>query len=212
LQDILKTEFRAPNTVYILAPGWNGRLVFDKIPEDAFVITVNKGVTVPAVQKHIWLAEDMGMITLHPWFDKFAKDLIRFNNGIMKPRPTPVFGKGKMTERYPDVPYYYEPGTTLGYRPNWQPQPGVLRGGATIASKALQLAVHKGAKRVVLVGVDMKGRKYFDGTKSISTMIDAGGKWWCLYKWDKLLGNVKRMGVEVVSLSETALDVPVVVK
>jgi len=205
----LKFNLNLPKAVYILAPGWNGRDSYKRIPADAFVIAVNKAVTIPGVHKHIWMAEDMGLVQAHPWFVKLANKLISENNPLLEPSPTPVFGEGKPTEMFPNVLYSYPSGPSMSMRPKYQINPNYLRGGCSIASKALQLAVIKGVKRVVLVGVDMHGRKYFDGTETASTMIK-GDKWWCIDKFNAVIDNVKRRhGVSVVSLSPTALKIPV---
>lgn len=211
-QNILEVDFKMPETVYILAPGLNGRDVYDRIPGDGFVIVVNKGVMIPQVQKHLWMAEDFGLIDHCPWFVVVANIYIYADVPIEKPLPTPVFGQGKMTKQFPDVPYSYPSGPSMGHHPSFRINPNYLRGGATISCKALQLATIKGAKRIVLVGVDLHGRKYFDGTETASTLIK-GDTWWCVKKFNRVIVNAKQTyGIEVVSLSPTALNIPIVAK
>ena len=208
-QDIFTADFAVTTPTYIIAPGWEGRDHYHKVPADAFTIAVNKGIQAPC-HHNIWLAEDMGMLKLHPWFEGRVESLIKLNEPPESYIATPVFGKGKMTKRFPRVKYHYESGSMLSSHPEHKPMPGVLRGGATIASKAAQLAFNKGCRHIILVGVDMRGRKYFDGTKTTSTMINDENLWWCVHKWKKLLANLRVMRCKVESLSPTALDVGVV--
>ena len=235
--DILQTTFTVPETTYILAPGWEGRNYFNKIPHDAFVITVNYGVEIPRVQKHLWMAEDKKLPDYYSWFREATREYINKCYMLHEPWPTPVFDSGYLYQLYPNVPYIYKSGPPLanrlptfktgsreaqlvaqGHKVNpamasYDIIPGVLRGRATISSKAIQLAVQKGAKRIILVGVDMRGKKYFDERETRSghipkTSID--GRWAFVPHFNMLIKNLSGKGVEIVSLSPTALNVEMV--
>ena len=160
--DILQHPSTFPKVVYILAPGILGCDYWPRIPENAFVITVNKGILIPNIHKNIWMAEDMGLHRLYPWFDKMAKELIAANHPLMSPNPTPVFGDKHFLAMYPSVPYFYQVGPSLRrIKHRFNLDSTVLYGHATIAYKAVQLAAIKGAKLIILCGVDMMGEAVF---------------------------------------------------
>ena len=88
---------------------------------------------------------------------------------------------------------------------------GVLRRGAGSVGCVLQLAQQLGAARCVLCGCDMKGRGYFDGTKNeVKRSINTDGTWTQLPMLQRVIETVKKAGVDVVSLTETTLDVEVI--
>jgi len=214
--DILTTDHVFPDTVYILAPGWEGRNEYGRIPGDAFVITVNKGFQIPDVQKHLWIAEDLNLLPLQPWFADTVREVIAQQNDLMAPETTPVFDGGKMYDIFPDLAYIYRSGPHLSYpAPHYHPYaiiPGLLRGYCSISSKAIQLAVQKGAKRVILCGVDMWGKMYFNEEVTESGRIRPGGsgEWPFVARFNELLKWLKGEGIEVVSLSPTALNLEVI--
>ena len=73
--DILSIQFILPKRVYILAPGFEGREHFHRIPDDEFVIAVNGAIMIDEVpNKHIWMAEDTGLMD-YPWFCEIYKGL-----------------------------------------------------------------------------------------------------------------------------------------
>jgi len=219
--DILTTDHVFPNTVYILAPGYEGRKQYDRISDDAFVITVNKGFQIPNVHKNLWLAEDVGLLSFQPWFADAVRGVIAERNELMAPETTVVIDSGKMFTLFPDARYVYNStpsylnfGRNIGDGTGpYEMIPGCLRGRATISSKAMQLAVKKGAKRIILCGVDMQGDKYFDGSITKSGHISGGvaqGNWYFVPHFNKLVERLTMKGIDVVSLSPTALSVEVI--
>ncbi len=214
--DILEINFKFPETVHILAPGLEGKSHWNRIPPDAFVIAVNYGIMIPRAQKHIWMAEDSSLPKLYAWFRDAAKDYIAKGYLLDEPYPTPVFDSGYMYEHFPNVPYTYNSGPHLSYQaPHYHPFaiiPGLLRGYCTISAKAIQLAIQKGAKRIVLCGVDMRGKMYFDETVTESGYVKEGfaGPWIFVPRFNEFLKYQKGEGIEVVSLSPTALKVEVI--
>lgn len=210
--DILAHDSIFPPVVYILAPGRLGVSGYPLIPIDAFVICVNYAVSIPSVHKHIWLAEDKGLqefTELHPWFKGAAKKYIDMNAPLFEPSPTPIFDSGVLFQLYRNVPYIYHSGTSMGHRPKYQMDRGRLRGGCTISCKAVQLAVQKGARTVVLVGVDMMGNQYWDNRETQSGHNPDKGAWWCVNKFNKFIVNLRKQGVDIWSLTPTRLDVEV---
>jgi len=81
--------------------------------------------------------------------------------------------------------------------------PGALKTGSNSGFQAINLAVHFGAKRVVLLGYDMQGDHFFgkhpDGTVPPFQI--------CLEKFRTLVEPLRRLGVEVINCSrKTKLD------
>ena len=75
----------------------------------------------------------------------------------------------------------------------------------------MQLAYQKKAKRVVLIGVDMKGRGYFDGTENTTkTSIHPNGTWTELSHINALVQWMKARGTDVVTMTETLINVEMI--
>jgi len=207
--DILKSNFIPAKTAVILAPGPNGREHWDKILSGTFVIAVNQAIEIKEVNKTIWLASD-GTLPEKKWFDKAANELIASNYDLHDlDKPTPVFDSGKLLRSYPDVKYTFEHGGSLSKQP-WGCFPGVLRGGATVAAQAMQLAYHLGCKKIILCGVDMMGKYYFNGgmIDNIQVPDNSAGKKWLALNWMQILVKwFKENGTEVNSISKTAINV-----
>ena len=86
-----------------------------------------------------------------------------------------------------------------------------LRGGANSCGRALQLAYHKKAKRCILIGVDMEGKGYFDGTSNEhKRSMNPDGLWTQKYMLQRLVDGLRADGLEIVSMTKTRLDVEVV--
>ena len=81
-----------------------------------------------------------------------------------------------------------------------------LRGGATISCCALQLAWFLGADHITLVGVDMKGNRHYDGTVAATS----DRIWTQRGRFQVYIDILRSRGARIDSLSETALNVPVV--
>lgn len=226
--------------VYVLGTGLNGLEHYDRVPWDAWVIGVNKAIqlnTKPAKpQSHVieermkqatastgissipmafWLCADTTLPT-QKWFMDEAQLTIDCGFDINNPlNPTPIFSTSPNEDRalstlYPDVPYYFTHGHTLREPPLFQPEEGILRAGGNIGMQAVQLAYWKGAKRIVLCGFDMTGDMYFDHTKNIAPRLNPDGTSKHLRMAQGLCDWLKGQRVEVVSLSDTALDIPTV--
>ena len=212
--DILKLGWKFPSeTVYVLATGPNGNDHYKRIPDDAWVIGVNKAIEIyfrNRTPTSIWLCAD-GTLPEQEWFTKTVNGIIQNVAALSDNHiATPCFDSGALLKTYPDAPYYFTHGHTLRESPKFQPIEGVLRAGGSISGQAMQLAYWLGAKRIVLVGVDMTGSKYFDDTENINPRLSPDGKSLHLHLLNGLCGWLKAQGIEIVSLSETALDVKVI--
>ena len=213
-RNILAIDWKLPSDeVYILGTGPNGAGHYDKVPRDAWTIGVNKAIELwPKIPVSIWLCAD-GTLPSQKWFQENVHVFIRLAHPLTdNQNPTPVFCTGVLLNTYPDVPYYFTHGRTLRDPPPFTPEEGVLRAGGSIGAQAIQLAYWLGAKRIVLVGVDMAGDTYFDGTKNINPRLMKDGVSLHCRMCGGLCQWLGVRGVEVVSLSKTALKVPVVDK
>ncbi len=203
--DILQSGFRPGRTAYILAPGPNGKPHWPEIPDNAFVIAVNQAIEIPGINKSIWLCAD-GTLPEKEWFRRNAAELLKAGNPLKDVAlPTPVFSEGVLLDTYQEVPYYFRHGRSLA-RPPWGCNPGVLRGGATIAAQAMQLAFHLEVKNIILCGVDMKGQHYYDGAETDNAQTPRGREEWLASHWlNILIWWMVNRKVKVKSLSPTAL-------
>ena len=213
--NILQHSWRWPtDTAYVIGTGPNGAGYYDRIPKGAWTIGVNKAIELwPKVPVSIWLCAD-GTLPKQQWFQENVHTFIRMGSSLDDGEyPTPCFDGGALLKAYPDVPYYFKHGPPLRAAPNkFAPAEGVLRAGGSISGQATQLAYWKGAKRIILCGVDMAGSKYFDDTENIAPRLMPDGISKHCRMTNGLCQWLTARGVEVVSLSKTALKVPVVDK
>lgn len=213
--DILQhSKWQFPtDTVYILGTGKNGLLHFDRIPKDAWVIGVNQAIDIWLyynVPVSIWLCAD-GTLPEQEWFTNKVDYIIERGFPLTdSANPTTCFSTGVICNAYPATPYYFTHGYTLREEPKHKPCWGVLRAGGSIGAQALQLAYWKGATRVVLCGIDMAGSKYFNNEENINPRLRPDGVSKHHHMFQKLYEWMRVSGVEVVSLSDTALNIPTV--
>ena len=211
-RDILKHNWKLPSDeVYVLGTGPNGKEHYKRIPADAWVIGVNQAIELwPIVPMFLWLCAD-GTLPKQEWFIQNVGTFIRVEWPLEDSKnPTPCFDSGVLLNAYPDVPYYFTHGRTLRASPAFALEEGVLRSGGSISSEAVQLAYWLGAKRIVLVGVDMAGKTYFDDTTNLNPRLLPDGKSKHLRIMNGLCTWLRARGTEVVSLSPTALQVKII--
>lgn len=166
----------------------------------------------PCIPISIWLCADT-TLPEEDWFKSEVGTTIAcefpLDNNL---NPTPVFSTSPnediaLTTVYPDVPYYFTHGYSLRERPAFVPLEGMLRAGGSISAQAIQLAYWLGAKRIILVGVDMAGKTYFDDTENSNPNLKADGTSKHLRMTQGLCDWLLAEGIEIISLSETALKV-----
>lgn len=201
LFDIFDAHIEVPHDIYVVAPGPNGLDHIPRIPVDAFVIVVNKAIELPLFPKLWMCSEPLAGGT--EWF----KENIDNNKGIA------CFWLKYLGENYPDIAYYWKDEEPLLTKKDFVPIYRVLRRRATIVGQAVQLAYWLGAKRIVLCGFDASGNTYYDGTPAgvgNSFKMREGDWHWVVELMNPMVAWMKEDGVEVVSLSKTALDVEVI--
>ena len=194
--------------VYVIGSGPNGKGCYGDIPKKGCVISVNKAVEIPLPQIQVWLFATPGLLR-EEWFTNLICDL----EPVLKKEPFIIARAGALIDTYPDIPYYFLCGPSL-----WSKEmpkgciQDCLRGGASACARAVQLAWFNEAKRVILIGADMKGDGYFDGTRNEhkKNTMKPDGLWFELPYFNELIEWCKMRGMGVVSMSKTALDIEVI--
>lgn len=188
------------DTIYILAPGPNGIDHWDKIPQDAMVICVNKAIELIHSRQvkcgsALWIVSEAAVIQTE-WFAihrEAYKDILCVGQTLT------TIGGMKEDEYFKYFNYHgrADVGEIIDV------VPGALSIGTTVSGMAMQLAWHMGSKHIILCGVDMEG-EYYDGTER------TGGTAWNMYveRLDRLMSRMKeKRDIEIVSLSPTRLNV-----
>jgi hypothetical protein len=195
--DFFRSELKCamPDTIYIVGTGPNGVPHFSRVPKGAFVIALNKAILIRELRPSLWMAFAPELPSKNWWYEALQTDTLR------------LFGRKLPLLYHCDYTFYADPSlhVTRSIYPAHQLFEGVLRGGATIAGCAIQAAYFARCRRVILVGVDMYGRTYFDGSESAESGKDS--VWVERDNLNTLIRLVRASGMECFSLSETELDV-----
>ena len=214
-RDILKGKFRFTDDVYIVATGPNGREHYMDIPNDATVIVVNQAVDIQGIPKSIWMCEH-STLPEKEWFQDAAKrhcGRLNTERGLRnKNKVVPVFMDDAELNVYKTTFCFKHHGFLGGTNLDGKVWPDKTFGGATISCRAMQIAYQLGARRIILVGVDMAGDDYFDGNKGNPKYAERrdGGKWTQRKAMDTVIEWIEtHSDVELSSLSDTALRIPI---
>lgn len=197
LLNILDSDFALPSKVCILAPGPRGRPHYARIPDDYLVIALSKAVLIPQVEADIWMMHH----THQDWFDEANA---RFDGVcIFKEAPARAVAH-KLGDA---VCYCYNPLQGEDRMEQCRCVDGRIRGGASVAGHALQIAYTFGVKDILLCGVDMSGNGYFD--ESINVRPEHGETWSFVYLLNPMIRwMIDEQSLRIATLSPTKLDVP----
>lgn len=231
ITDILKTDIDwEGQDVYVVGSGPNATpymltnsqdVPVECLPLYSIIIACNASVRCRNVPK-VWLCATPVLAQLD-WFN----NAMRSYSVPYSTRPSYIVGRyGEWLKNYPVFTHYFHPGSSLWAEATRDAATnsvrsvtkyfgctkGYLRGGASAVARGVQLAWFKRAKRCILIGADMKGRVYFDGTMNETkrNTMDSEGYWYELPFFNELIKWVKKRDMDVVSLTETALDVEVI--
>ena len=192
--DVLKYRWRLQDvkgkTVYIVCPGKNGADHYDKIPHRAFTICVNKGIECVKFPD-LWMVADSEC----PKADWWAPAFKRHKHKLC------------LIEGFPGLKskWYFKRGDQL--KPDdVTMQDGIIRTGASIGACAIQMAYQLGASKIVLVGMDMEGCEYYDGTDSSYTRR-RGQVWNTINRVNALVMHLYDQGIRIESMSKTAIQI-----
>jgi len=178
-----------PQRVYILGSGRNASLVFKKIPDEAFVIALNKAVLMRRCD--IWMIATTGYFDTDWWKDALNQPCLK------------VFGEMLALHYKADFSYRYLP--DFHAPPVYEFIPMIWRA-ATVAGCALNMCRDKGVTEVILCGIDMFGDVYWDNSHSIwDYKIDS--VWKERDALQAMIDMCRKEGMSIKTLSKTALDV-----
>ena len=201
-KDIFVKKFRVPESVIILSPGTGADIGFPYITPDDYVIAANYGVRCPVDHINVWFLADKNAPNAFWYPDPVPEGCLRiFDDGFLR----------KEIDRDPNHPHRYDYVFRTGWRlenSDWTLRQGVLRGGCTASIQALQLAFFCGAKHIRLCGVRFEGSTYWDHRES-GAFGTRKGVWPIVPRVNGLIKWMKRQGVCITTMSDTALDVPV---
>jgi hypothetical protein len=197
------------DTIYVLAPGPNGKEHWKNIPEDAFVIVVNKAIELVYDDKFkysdcLWLVAELSAQDT-VWFPRHKKE---YKDILVVGRALIDVGGMREDEYYKMFDYYGSfPNQGTGMVSN------CLNSKGTVSCMATQLAFYMGAKKIVLCGVDMFDDKFYDGTFGFYKGMRHNTPWHGhICNFGSIIRQMRmKRNVEIVSLSETKLvDIEVV--
>jgi hypothetical protein len=173
-------------------------------------MAVNKAIEIP-VSIDAWMVSDWWAVKTS-WFPKADRGfrdsgkLLRFfSDNLVRKRPPDAI-PADYSFRFLDGKKCIRPLGSASYPP---PLPDMFRPDGSVSATAIEAAARFGAKEIVLCGVDMCEDKYFDGSISTSTECPHIGEWNFTPFVNSLIQWVREQGVEIWSLSPTALEVEV---
>ena len=204
-EDFLKSNVSfADRDVFILGSGPNGAGHYGNLPNGdvADVIAVNRAVIVAPLFAY-WLCITSGVLSERYFHEHMVEHM---ESGTSDP----ILAEGRLTEAYPETPYHVTLAHPIGHD-SYNVIPGHIRRGAGTVGAALHIAHQKQAKRCILIGVDMHGRGYFDGTENKAKgSIHPDGTWTQLTALQRVVDWCKGNGMDVVSMSETKLKLEMI--
>jgi len=200
--DVFTSDFRLPPKVCIVAPGPNGREYYQKIPNDFYIIAVNKAVLIPEVQADVWMLNHMTENVQRWYGEADAKfngiRVFRYSASVTMPPSRVKEG------------YFFQTATMPSEQLNSSmPESidGVIRAEGSITGCAIQLAYNFGVSEILLCGVDMSGDRYWDGT--INIQASHGNTWPVSANVNSLIKWLAaEKGIKIFTLSPTKLEVP----
>jgi hypothetical protein len=200
-----------PRRVYINAPGPWGVEHYKDIPEDAYVVAVNKGVEIPwtcsleaRFSNAVWVVSDWHATKKHYFKPSDARfDGIRVFS-VRAASKTPSF-----TQPAPGKHFFFDMAAVERDIP-FRPAKRKFRPGGTVAGCALWLCYLCGAKEIILNGVDMSGNRYYDGSENPTErwLHKHGDIWTSRNAMDGKIEWMQQRGVRVFTLSKTQLRKP----
>jgi predicted O-methyltransferase YrrM len=195
MKDIFSNPVQFPREVYIVAPGERALQGVVRIPAGAFIIAVNRAPEIPGLNPHVWIVADANAPALE-WFKRIES----------------TFTGRRFFVRQIAEKIGYEPAAV--FEAAWQkwgeyrPTPRAFNVQGTITGMAIEIAIQCGARRIVLVGADMFGDRYFDGTSTGAT--DQNHKMKHCPAADYITAMIRyyrARGIDFATLTETAIDI-----
>lgn len=195
-----------PETVYIVCPGKVDPALYDRIPDDAFVLATNLAITIPEVHKVRWSIAAWVVSDPDCCRKKWFKAADRSSNCIKIFSVDAAHIAGSFQKNSHGKHFSFEPGRvwlptdkTLGDRK-------FLRGG-TVAGAALWVATYTGlTEEIIGIGWNMSMDDYHDETSNYDARH--GETWPSAKCLDAKIELKQNQGVRVCTLSDTKLKRP----
>jgi len=206
--NVIHSGVRLPDEIVILGTGPNGVPHYKQL-EGKFTAGLNKAVY--AMPLNIWAAQDPNL-PRYKWFNDKCMALRAQKRGFDAADykagrwPIPMFDRTRVQKYYPWFPLTFDvTKPMLGGDPKRINVRSLrIAQGATVCGSFIQVAIHLGAKRIILCGIDMFGNVYFDGSKH--KQASRKGHVWSSYKaLDALIKAARDHGIDIVTVSKTAL-------
>lgn len=193
-------------TMYIIGSAPSAIEAAKLVPDDAYVIALNAGATVDGLTPSYHMASDWNTCNCPYWAKGalaakqkecsfagiYSSDLLEY----LQCQPPST---------WPNEPMYvYDRGEPM-HRGEVAPKPNCLRPNGTILGEALQLCHHRGVKQAIVGGVDMRGNDYHDKTTGRHLV---GKTWHYVALLNEMNAGLRKRGMEIYTLTETALDLP----
>jgi len=201
-KDVFETKPKMPHLVTILAPGPSGKPYWAMM--DGHVLVVNKAIEAP-VAPDSWMVSDWWAIKVE-WFNQC--NVTAPNRGIIRYFSDGLVSKVGEVENSFGIVDGRECQQPLGSG-SYEPVAGKFRPDGTVVGSAIELCARFGSREIALCGVDMFGDRYFDGTESTSVTCEHKGVWAYVPYLNSLIEWVEEQGIDIYSISPTALDVEV---
>ena len=139
-----KFDLKCPETIYVIGSGPSLKYTHDVIPQDAYRVYLNGAIMVDNAKPDIWFGHCQTVPKNDWWMTAYKK----YHN-------ISFFGTFITNLGFPSK-YYFDFYNDL-------PKYKVIVG-TTVAGIAMQLFPYFGAKKVILVGIDMTSNFRFDGS------------------------------------------------
>ena len=202
---VLDAGLRFPSRVCIVASGPTAASTHRAIPADFHVVAVNKGVLLPGLRVDTWMMNQLTSDSLAYYAS--ASQAFPAGRRIFR-LATAVATRAEHAGRSDCHWFVAHQAAEEQLDPDHDRPVGTcIRSGGTVTGCALQLAFMLGARDMRLCGVDMRGDRYFDGTRN--DRDPKAGDWQHVRVLDRLIAQLRRdHGVTIRTLGETALGVP----
>lgn len=200
--DSLRAKYNRYSQAVILGSGPNALKGIRQIPDDALLITLNKAILMGGVRDaDVWIA----LASQYPgctWWTGAVKKKKKMRATAFYSNSLIRRGNQRGVEISMNYRYSVKPALTVS---SFEPLEGRLRTGATVAAVALQWCYWLGIDDILLCGIDMSGKAYYDGKPVIRKQ--GGDPWPWRTIVDKMIRWMIDNGSTVRTLSPTKLKV-----
>lgn len=191
-------KLEIPETVYIVGSAPGIEETVKRIDKDAFIISLSGTIQFLGDRANLFILIDSGM---------FEGNTKRSYWGNVWPTKCPSVMRDEVAvacvKAGYEAPTYVFPTFPVLTYADMKIKDGQLRGNATVAGYAAQLAYHCGAKNLIFAGVNLQGNIDFDG----HTHRRDPNKPWCQYRIFHLMLQ-QMLGISAYKFGDSTLKIP----